>query len=416
MIIRTRTEFVSLIIAVLLLAFSTVTSEAVENDREGSAPIVNIGSDGFHFTSADGEFSLSLGGYLQTDSRFFLDDDQDLTDTFLVRRARINVEATFYKYITVRFLPDFGGGTTVIQDAYIEWHQFGAAKVRAGKFKSPISLERLQSATNILFVERALPSNLVPNRDIGIQLSGDFANDNILYHAAVVNGAQDNASIDTDTDDGMDIVGRLFVNPSSKSSFLGGLGFGIGASAGKAGTNLPAYRTPGQATFFRYNDTVTAEENQQRLSPQAQFYRGPLLIHAEYVLSSIELRQAEVVEKVKNQSWQIAGGYILTGEPATTETLTPFSPFDPTKGKWGAWQIAARYSELSIDDDAFISGFADPLRSADEAKAWAIGLNWYWNSNARIVFNFERTKFEGGAEDGDRDDENTFFTRFQIAF
>jgi phosphate-selective porin OprO/OprP len=46
----------------------------------------------------------------------------------------------------------------------------------------------------------------------------------------------------------------------------------------------------------------------------------------------------------------------------------------------------------------------------------AVGLNWYLNRNLRLTFDYETTKFEGGAATGDREDEEIFFSRFQIAF
>ena len=38
----------------------------------------------------------------------------------------------------------------------------------AGKFKVPVGLERLESATDIRFIERGFPTSLVPNRDLGV--------------------------------------------------------------------------------------------------------------------------------------------------------------------------------------------------------------------------------------------------------
>ena len=46
-------------------------------------------------------------------------------------------------------------------------------KFRFGKFKPPVGLERLVSDSDMLFVERALPTDLVPNRDVGVQVYGE---------------------------------------------------------------------------------------------------------------------------------------------------------------------------------------------------------------------------------------------------
>jgi phosphate-selective porin OprO/OprP len=53
-----------------------------------------------------------------------------------------------------------------------------------------------------------------------------------------------------------------------------------------------------------------------------------------------------------------------------------------------------------VDPDAFEFGLADPAKSAEKAKEWAVGINWYLNKNFKVVVNFVRTEFEGGAAGG----------------
>ena len=63
-----------------------------------------------------------------------------------------------------------------------------------------------------------------------------------------------------------------------------------------------------------------------------------------------------------NESWQAAVSYVLTGENASYRSVSPAQSFDLTKGTWGAFEVAARYSELNVDKDAFPI-FADPDES-----------------------------------------------------
>src|SRR5262249_10107873 len=149
-------------------------------------------------------------GYVQADSRFFLGDQPAAIDTFTLRRVRPIFEATVYKYFDIRIMPDFGGGTAVIQDAYIDAKFNPAFKIRFGKTKGPVGLERLQSARDIEFVERSQVTNLVPNRDLGIQVFGDFAASKVGYAAGLFNGVVDAGSTDNDNGQGKDFEGRLF--------------------------------------------------------------------------------------------------------------------------------------------------------------------------------------------------------------
>jgi phosphate-selective porin OprO/OprP len=336
-------------------------------------------------------------------------------------------EGTVYKIFDFRIMPDFGVGTTVLQDAYMEARFDPAFRVRAGKFKPPVGLERLQSATDLLFVERALPTNLVPNRDLGVQVSGDLAGGVASYAAGIFNGVPDGSSADADTNNDKDVAARLFFQPFVRGTgALKNLGFGISASQGNqsgtpTATALSAYKTPGQINFFSYRSdgtaagTTVADGTHFRLSPQGSFYNGPFGLLTEYVISRQDVRRDLIAKTLENKSWQVAASWVIAGGEASYRGVITKNVFDLAAHTWGAFELAARYSELKVDDATFPT-FANLASSARSAKAWAGGLNWYFNRNVRLLFDYEVTKFEGGATAGDREDEKIFFSRFQIAF
>jgi hypothetical protein len=83
--------------------------------------------------------------------------------------------------------------------------------------KEPVGLERLQSGANLLFIERGLPTQLVPNRDVGVQLHGKVWGNTLAYQVGYFNGVEDGGSGDIEvTDDGKDPAARLFVHPFDK--------------------------------------------------------------------------------------------------------------------------------------------------------------------------------------------------------
>ncbi len=47
--------------------------------------------------------------------------------------------------------------------------------------------------------------------------------------------------------------------------------------------------------------------------------------------------------------------------------------------------------------NAINSAYSDGTLSAESAKSWTAGVNWYLNSNAKIVLNYTQTSFDGGA-------------------
>jgi phosphate-selective porin OprO/OprP len=135
-----------------------------EDKKKAEAPIVTASSkEGFSIKSQDENFKLKVRGYVQADGRFFTDNKKDTgtTDVFTARRVRPIIEGTLFRDYDFHVLPSFDSGTAALQDAYIEYKYYPAAKVKAGKFKPPFGLERLQSITNISFIKiRSIPKNL----------------------------------------------------------------------------------------------------------------------------------------------------------------------------------------------------------------------------------------------------------------
>ena len=377
------------------------------------APVVTAGADGFAVKSADSNFVLRIHGYVQTDARFYLDDSANkLTDTFLARRVRPILEGTLFRDFDFRIMTDFGNGAAsanLLQDAYLEWRYWPWLKVRAGKYKPPVGLERLQSAAWVTFAERGLPTDLVPNRDVGFQLSGDLFGGVVNYAVGVFNGVVDGGIADLDTWDAKDGAARVFIQPFRTTDIgpLQGLGFGVGGTMGdqqatSTTTNLATYKTTGQNTFFTFRSGVAPDGIETRVTPQGYYYWGPLGLLSEYVLADQELRAGTVRDHVRNTAWQIEGTFVLTGENASYNGVSPRRPFDLSKGGWGAFEIVARYGDLRIDPSAFSSSptalrFANPTTSAQEAREWGVGLNWYLNRNVKLVLNYEQTEFDGGA-------------------
>jgi phosphate-selective porin OprO/OprP len=395
------------------------------------APRLSVGEKGFTLTSADTNFSVSLKGLVQLDSRtFFRDAGTAGNDGFLLRRARPILQGTVFRDFDFLFVPEFGGtGSPQILDAYLNYRYSPALQLRAGKFKSPVGLEQLQSDKDTFFSERALPTGLVPNRDLGVQVHGDLFSGRVSYAAGIFNGVGDGrSSNNADFDDNKEFAGRLFFQPFITSSRKGlrGIGFGVGSSYSEAqGTNslglANGYTTPAQQQFFSFRSGAVAEGQHWRLAPQATYYFGPFGLLAEYTVSrqGVEIVHSGVKyhSNMENTAWQVAASWVLTGEDASFTGVTPRRPFNPKSGAWGAWQVVARYSQLSLDQDAF-PNFADPAVSAHEAQEWGVGLNWYLNRNLRVNASFSHVNFEGGggASTGTRKDENTLFTRVQLAF
>jgi phosphate-selective porin OprO/OprP len=381
-----------------------------------------VGTDGFILESEDGDFRLQIRGYLQSDGRFYLESNAptDGANTFLLRRVRPIIQGTISRYFDFNLTPDFGGGEAVIQDAYLDARASAKLRVRVGRFKPPGGLERLQSDAYTAFVERALPSSLLPSRDIGVQLHGELASETVAYAAGVFNGSPDSGNADDDSNDGKDVAARIFVSPGARGgSPLTGLGFGIAGTTGTHSGALPVYVSGGQLPIFTYVPGVVADGTHTRLTPQLSFFRGPLGFQAEYARSRSEVRQPEAgtSARITLQAWQATALVSLTGDTAQYDGVRPRRPYDPGKGQWGALELAVRVNAFEADDLAFSGGFADREASVRKALAWGLGLNWHLTRHVKQQITYERTSFTGGAAGGaDRPAENALFIRTQMYF
>lgn len=373
-----------------------------------------------------GDLEVKIRALVQADGRFFIDDRRSpQNDSFLFRRVEPTLEGSWGSLFAFRLGAQLAGDTATVNDAYVDLRFSPRATVRLGRYKVPLGLERLQSSSAGAMVEGGFASELAPVRDLGVQLQGEFADGALSYAVGVFNGAPDGRDgATTNPDNEFELIGRVFVEPwKNGGGALSGLGFGVGASQGDkrgAGNNfLPRYRTPGQAQFFNYRSAVLADGEHTRWSPQAYYYRNRLGLLGEYIRSrqQLSLPAGNVHDTLDHEAWQLTAGWVLTGEDASYKgVVKPSQPFTPGGAGWGAWELVARYGRLDIDDDAF-PRFADPSAVASHASSWGLGLNWYLAGNFKLVANYTRTDFGGGAPAGaDREDEKAFFTRAQFSF
>ena len=400
--------------------------------KQPDGPMVIADERGFTLRSPDGSYVLRLRGQLQLDARFFAHDDAlAANDTFLVRRFRPWIEGTLFSIADFRFLPELAG-TVQILDAFLDLHPRPWLRLRIGKVKIPIGLERLQSDGDLPIVERALDQNLSPQRDVGVLLWGDLAGGVVQYVAGVINGTADTTAGDTDLDRAKDFVGRLFVQPFARPALreLGTLGLGLAAQSGNrkgrlptavpglvvpsvaAQTNLAAFKTFGQNTFFSYfapaTDTTGASttfthERTTHLNPQLYYYYDNVGLLAEYLYLWQGVQRGNSTAVLTHQAAHATVTFAVGGREGF-DGVTPRENFDPAAHTWGALQIAARWGWIKLDPKTFgdptvpgSTAYADPVKSAGSARAFGGGLTWIPRRTVHLTLDYEQTRFEGGA-------------------
>lgn len=396
-------------------------------------PKITSGWDnGFILRSPDEQFQLRITGQVQTDFRGYLaEGDKTDIDSFVVRRARLGIEANVLKYYEFRFLPDFGVGQARIADAFFNMHYWDEFQVEIGKFKQPFSYEQLIQDRFVPLMERSLIDQLVPARDVGIMLHGQkLLDDRFDWGTSISNGEQNG---DQDLNNAKDIAARVAIRPfRGQSPLLENLQLGMAVTFGNQNEPTTGFllRTPAGIPFFRFLDGVRADGLRTRLSPEIVYFLGGFGIAAQYFRMDQEFRPPGNLRTidVPFDGFYAMATYLLTGETRTTYSvgIDPLQPFDPRPGQFGmgAWELVGRVSRLRLGDDVFLRApnrLADPTRFSNTATELTLGFNWYLNRWVRMQFNWEHAWFGrpvqlGPGPSGFIKQEDTLQTRLQIVF
>jgi len=425
--------------------------------------LVTSEKDGMGLKSSNGDFSIKLHGLVQVDNRN-INDGGISTDGWLIRKARPWIEGSLFGWIDYRLTPEFAtttsniatvsSGTTTVNnstslgtpeviDAYFDAKFQTWLKLRVGKFKPFVGLARLQSDVDGKFLEQSfVTANLLPQRDVGASVFGDVFDGKLNYAVGYYNGVIDGGdqSVALDNNNDKEFTARVFSQPfKGNGNALAGLGFGLaGTSNNQRGTasktQLPQYKSFSQLNFFIYNTGAFADGRRTRLAPQAYYYYGPFGLMAEYAREDQEVTRSTNHQTLQHDAWQTTFSYLLTGEEASYGGVKPNQPFNPNGSGWGAWELVARVSGMTLDDSAFTgrtsaARLANIATSARSADAWGVGVNWYLNNYTRFALDYEDTRFDGGATGStvsattgaitklvDRHDERAMIGRLQVSF
>ena len=375
------------------------------------------GWNGEHFfiKSADGQFSISPYGYLDTDYRAYKGDGAP-SDTFLIRRARFGFQGNYGSHFDFAILTDANATTgAIVRDAYLNVRIRPEFQFQAGQFKEPFAQETGIGATNLDFVERGLQSLLYPStvtafRSPGIAFHGDISGGVIQWWAGAFNGRGGVANNITNEPD---FVGRLRFYPfrKGKSDWLKQLAFGgsisHALSRGLSGDVSFSGALPDAAyTFF---PQLAINGPVERYEGEFTYLKGPFALRGEYV--QMQQQRWDIgsetpgglgflsVPGVGAKAWNISTTYLLTKEKrpenGTPRVKSPFFGPDTPGGKGrglGAWEVALRFTGIQAKapgaDFSIYSltpGFVPTYDyHTDEIT---FGLNWYPNYWVKYMVN-----------------------------
>ncbi len=392
---------------------------------------------GFEMGTDNEEFLLEFHTLTQFDGRFYEQGGQQpVADTFgfprewIIFNGRVTKPIEYY----ISFAQGFTGFDLL--DTFINLAFDPRFQFRVGRYKTPFAYEFYAEPTPALANGEwsLFFNNFALNRDSGIMGWGQLFQDRLDYAIGTFNST---ANGQVDLSDLKDVVGFLNFAPfeTKERSILEN--FNIGGSVDYGQPNhmpIPStlrtiVPTTGNSVlgvpFLDFNANVLESGPKALWTLHAAWYYKSFMIIGEwqsgfqnYALTN----QLATRTRVPIDGFYVQAAYLLTGEHAASRNLVqPLKPFDPRKGRWGpgAWEIAARYSDLRLGNQVFTGGLADPSIWTNQLYATDLGLSWYWNQYFRILFDWQHAGFGSpvlyrpGALQKTSD---LFLIRFQIFF
>jgi phosphate-selective porin OprO/OprP len=359
---------------------------------------------------------------------------QRLDDGTNVRRARIGLQGKFFGDWNYSLIYDFGGssdgfdstasvngaavgflpggGVSGVENAYLSYTGIkplgGTLAVEAGVMDVLWSLDESMSSNDLPFMERssanAIATNIAAN-DFRSAAGARWFN-NVFWAGAYVTGPTTGAihsasSINPPgTTEQMGAVARV------AGQLISGPDYSLHLGAGAETLIRPPHNLVANTQTLTLSDrpelridptaivstgAMAGVSGAQVFAAEAAATYGPLFLQGEYYWFDINRKFLPNLPNVNFQGGYAEAAFVLTGESraylpssASYGGVIPKNPFSLTGGGWGAWEIAARFSTVDLNDQlAQANGVAGGRQTI-----YTAALNWYVNRNVRFMLDY----------------------------
>jgi phosphate-selective porin OprO and OprP len=364
---------------------------------------------------------------------------RDLNDGINVRQARIGILGTFLSDWNYALIYDFGGSSdgfggqasgpnatppssgslpgghrSGIENASVSYTGLKPAAFELGYMNVPYTLDQSTSANDIMFMER--PSSQV----IAVRIAaGDFrsaagfrAYGDRFWTGAYLTGPDSGAvhnlqstSTVTGSTEQLGSTARMsyqLLQGNDYSLHIGGdaefllkppVNTTTGVRSMPALSDRPELRI--DPTSLISTGTIGFVSDAQVYSGEAAAGYGPLFFQGEYFWYNINRQFG--LPSLDFQGGYVEAGWTITGEhrnyiPASGSygSIIPANPFSFAGGGLGAFEVAARYSVMDLNDQL---GSAAGVAGGRQT-VYTAGLNWYATRNIEFTLNYLHATIE----------------------
>jgi phosphate-selective porin OprO and OprP len=382
-------------------------------------------------STADGQNTISLTGRIHFDMGDYLDYNaqrknvgpNDLNSGVNLRRGRIGVLGKVMGDWNYALIYDFGGsndsgpgnpgGTNAansggVEQAWLSYSGFKPVTFEGGYMDLPWTLDEATSSNDIMFMERATPGVIAANLaagDFRSAIGGHWNTDRAwagIYgtsgesgasHAGVGQqfGAVGRATYQVLQNDdyslhiGADVEG--LIKPPSINGIRS-----ITSFSDRPELRIDTTQILNTGTIGTVANPVT---NASVYGAELAGGFGSFFSQAEYYHYNVARQGAPDLDF---DGGYIEGSYTITGEhrkyiPGTGaySGISPAHPFSIANGGMGAWELAARYSVIDLND-LFTPGVTTTTNGVAVAgghqEVMTFGVNWYVNNNIRFMLDY----------------------------
>ena len=352
------------------------------------------------------------------------------------RRMRFGVKGDIAPNMNYKIEMEFAGGNkSEFRDAYLGWKNLPKiGKLQLGNQKRPYGLDHLNSSRYNVFLERpfVIESFNQDARRFGLVAYNGSEDQTYNWRYGVYNGhLMQNSGQHKNNHVQLEFAGRLAKTYRWADEGRDYAHWAVSATtaAVDGGSTETRFRQRGEA---RHNNRwinsgkIADANNFEVLGLEWARNVGKLQIVAEY--------QNLWMHTDGDETANLHGGYVyaayfLTDDympwkrsSGTLDRIKPSNPFVRTDGDkseqgMGAWQVAVRWSWADYSDVMNLAN-ADAADPTDlhglQGDSLTIGLNWYWNANARMQLNYISGDITTNAGTNGRYD--VVGTRFMVDF
>jgi phosphate-selective porin OprO/OprP len=386
-------------------------------------------------TAADGKSSFAVRANVQLDGAIYDEDKEgplttdyrrgsvgatanrennaarDFSEGFYFRRARFGVEGNIAQSFSYRLLLELGGsgteGPTRINDAWIAYTGLAPFTFQLGAFSPPSNMDDGTTPEDLPFLERASASELSRSLGgadgrigLGLKANGERWMSAFTITTRTVN--------DAEVFDGqLAAVGRaggLIATGSGFNVHLGASGtyvisppdFGSSAAPPRHGMRFRD-RPEIRVDSVRLIDTGSLDAAHASVFGM-EFGANwqSLYLQGEHFWFDVERRAATGLADPEFTGYYLQGSWMVTGESRRYNPVTgsfqnprPKAPFARDGGA-GAWEFAARYSNMNLNFQQGVDGAAAAAGGirGGEQNILTLGVNWYLNPNFKVMMNY----------------------------